>query len=131
MNNISEIYPYKDDLGKNLYRKRTVYTVTIEQDVLANNKEEAEQLFLDKGGINHAAIGSDITEENGGIETWMVDANYTDSDEVKYMGKVVYEDDEYAEEDGLVEIDPHADEVEIPGDVDTTLDMEIETERGR
>lgn len=131
MSNISEIYPYKEDIGKNLYRKRTVYTVTIEQDVLANNKEEAEQLFLDKGGINHSAIGSDITEENGGIETWMVDANYTDSDEVKYMGKVVYEDDEYAEEDGLVEIDPHADEVEIPGDVDTTLDMEIETERGR
>ena len=39
----------------------------------------------------------------------IIDANYTDS-EMKYVGKVVYEDTEYAKEDGDVEIDTLADE---------------------
>ena len=43
----------------------------------------------------------------------MVDANYTDSDTTEYLGKVSYTDDEYAEENGDVEIDQHADEVEV------------------
>ena len=41
----------------------------------------------------------------------IIDANYTDS-EMKYVGKVVYEDTEYAKEDGDVEIDTLADEKE-------------------
>ena len=35
----TDIYVGKDDVGKNLYRKKTYYTLCIEQDVLANNKE--------------------------------------------------------------------------------------------
>ena len=30
----TEQYPFKEDLGKNLYRKKTYYTLCIQQDVL-------------------------------------------------------------------------------------------------
>jgi hypothetical protein len=119
------------DIGKNLYRKKTYYTLVVEQEVLANNKDEADQMFIDNGGIDHSEINYKITEAKNGVETFYVDASYSDSAETEYVGKVAYEDDEYAKEDGMVEINTYADEVEIPGDVDTTLDMEIETERGR
>ena len=33
----TNVYPMKEDLGKNLYRKKTYYTLCIEQEVLANN----------------------------------------------------------------------------------------------
>ena len=45
----TNIYPMKDDLGKNLYRKKTYYTLVVEQDVLAKDKDEADQKFLDQG----------------------------------------------------------------------------------
>ena len=84
----TDVYTFKDDVGKNLYRKTTYYTLKIEQDVLAKDKDEADQKFLDHGGINHSKIGKDITDANEGVETYMVDANYTDSDTTKYIGKV-------------------------------------------
>jgi len=122
----------KDDLGKNLYRKKTYYTLVVEQEVLADNKDEADQMFIDNGGIDHSQINHEITEAKNGVETYMVDANYSESDDTEYVGKVEYDlSDPYAKEEGYVEINTYADEVDIPGDVDTTLDMEIETERGR
>jgi hypothetical protein len=122
----------KDDLGKNLYRKKTYYTLVVEQEVLADNKDEADQMFIDNGGIDHSQINHEITEARNGVETYMVDANYSESDDTEYVGKVEYDlSDPYAKEEGYVEINTYADEVDIPGDVDTTLDMEIETERGR
>ena len=122
----------KDDLGKNLYRKKTYYTLVVEQEVLADNKDEADQMFIDNGGIDHSQINHEITEARNGVETYMVDANYSESDDTEYVGKVEYDlSDPYAKEEGYVEINIYADEVDIPEDVDTTLDMEIETERGR
>ena len=61
----------------------------------------------------------------------MVDANYSDSDTTEYLGKVSYTDDEYAEENGDVEIDQHADEVDVPDDVDVQLNLEAEQLRGK
>jgi flagellar basal body rod protein FlgC len=120
------------DIGKNLYRKKTYYTLCIEQEVLADNKDEADQMFIDNGGIDHSQINHEITETKNGVETYMVDADYLESDSTEYIGKVEYDlSDPYAKEEGYVEINTSADEVDIPGDVDTTLDMEIETERGR
>ena len=122
----------KDDLGKNLYRKKTYYTLVVEQEVLADNKDEADQIFIDNGGIDHSQINHEITEARNGVETYMVDANYSESDGTEYVGTVEYDlSDPYAKEEGYVEINTYADEVDIPEDVDTTLDMEIETERGR
>ena len=95
MSDLTEIYIFKDDVGKNLYRKKTYYTLVIEQDVLAKDKDEADAKFSDHGGINHSKITKDITDANEGIETYMVDANYTDSDTAKYMGKVKYDVENY------------------------------------
>ena len=125
----------KDYLGKNLYRKKTYYTLVVEQEVLANNKDEAEQKFLDDGGIDHSQINHEITETKNGVETYMVDANYSDSGKTEYIGKVVYEDDEFAKEDGLVEIDQYADENALTekeeSDVDIAIQLEAENQRGK
>ena len=101
---------FKEDVGKNLYSKTTYYTVRIEQHVIAKDKDEADKLFLEHGGINHSAV-SNIAEDGMGVETTVCDANYTDSDTTAYLGKVAYdEDNEYAEEDGDVIIDTWAPE---------------------
>jgi hypothetical protein len=106
-----EIVLVKEDLGKNLYRKKTYYTLVIEQEVLAKDKDEADKKLSDNG-INHSNVNAEITEEKDGVLTYMVDANYSDSDTTEYLGKVSYTDDEYAEENGDVEIDQYADENE-------------------
>jgi len=108
----TDVNYFKDDVGKNLYRKKTYYTVCVEQDVLAKDKDEADQKFLDGGGINHSEISRNITEEKDGVETYMVDTNYQESGDTEFIGKVAYEDDEYAKEDGMVEIDTYAEEHE-------------------
>ena len=118
MSNLTEVYTFKDDVGKNLYRKKTYYTLVIEQDVLAKNKDEADTLFTDHGGINHSKINKDIADANEGIETYMVDANYAESDTTKYMGKVKYDTDTYDQtlEEAIeaedIHIDTYADEDE-------------------
>jgi len=102
---------FAEDVGKNLYRKKTYYRVLIEQEVIAKDKDEADTLFLDYGGIDHSKINSEIVESGNGVETIIVDADY-EADTTEYVGKVVYEDDEFAKEDGLVEIDQYVDEQE-------------------
>ena len=75
----TEVCVFKDDLGKNLYRKKTYYTIEIQQEVLADNKDEADQKILDGGGINYSEINTlngSITENNNGVETNYVDCNY-------------------------------------------------------
>ena len=118
MSNLTDVYTFKDDVGKNLYRKKTYYTLVVEQDVLAKDKDEADAKFTDHGGLDHSKIGKDITDANEGIETYMVDANYTDSDTTKYMGKVKYDTDTYDQtlEEAIeaedIHIDTYADEDE-------------------
>ena len=104
----TSIFYYEKDLGKNLYRKKTYYTLVIEQDVLANDEDEADRLFQDSG-INHDKINTELTEEHNGVETYYVDANYTDSGKTEYIGKVNYDPmDDDAEENGDVIIDDMA-----------------------
>ena len=91
----TDVMFFKDDVGKNLYRKRTYYTLVVEQDVLAKDKDEADTKFTDHGGLNHSKIGKDITDANEGVETYMVDANYTDCETAKFIGKVKYDTDTY------------------------------------
>ena len=91
----TDIMYFKDDVGKNLYRKKTYYTLVVEQDVLANDKDEADKLFLDHGGLDHSKVTKDLAQTSDGVETYIVDANYTDSDTTKYMGKVKYDTDTY------------------------------------
>ena len=46
----TDCYTFKNDVGKNLYRKKTYYTLVVEQDVLAKDKDEADTKFTDFGG---------------------------------------------------------------------------------
>ena len=62
---------------------------------MAKDADEADQKFLDHGGIKYSAINKDIVDANDGVETFMVDANYVDSDTTKYLGKVKYDTDTY------------------------------------
>ena len=103
MDTQTEVVLVKEDLGKNLYRKKTYYTLVIEQEVLANTKDEADTKLSDNG-IDHSQINHEITETKDGVETYMVDANYTDNGPTENYGEVVYTDDEFAEENGDVEI---------------------------
>ena len=115
MNNITDIYVNKEDLGKNLYRKKTYYTLCVEQDCLAKNQDEADTKFTDCG-IEYNKINKEITEEKDGVETYMVDANYTDSGNTEYIGKVVYDDYdslENAVENGDVQLDTYVLENDI------------------
>ena len=112
----NNVYPTKEDLGKNLYRKKTYYTLMIEQEqeVLADNEADADHKFLDFGGIKHSAINKDIVDSSDGVETYVVDANYSDSGDTEYVAKVVYDlSDPYAKEEGYVELDSDADEKEV------------------
>ena len=114
----TDVYPFKEDLGKNLYRKKTYYTLCIEQDCLAKNQDEADNKFTDNG-IDHSKIGKDLTEQKDGVETYMVDDNYTDSGKTEFIGKVVYDDYdglENAKENGDVEISTWANETDVMND---------------
>ena len=107
----TKLYVRSEDLGLNAYRKKTYYTLVVEQDVLAKNQDEADELFRDGGGINYDRINSDLVLEDKGVETVMVDANYTGTTDTEYLGKVVLNpDNDYAKEDGDVVLDAYADE---------------------
>ena len=119
MSQLTDVYVNKEDLGKNLYRNKTYYTLCIEQDCLATNKDEADKIFSDNGGINHDKINKDLTDANNGVETYMVDANYTDSDKTEFIAKVVYDDYdglENAKENGDVELSTYANETDVIND---------------
>jgi len=111
----TKLYPRAENLGLNAYRKRTYYTLLVEQDVLARNKDEADDLFRDGGGINYDRITADLALEDKGVETVIVDANYTsDTGNTEYLGKVVLNpDNSFAFEDGDVVLDAYADEINL------------------
>ena len=154
----TDVYTFKDDVGKNLYRKKTYYTLVVEQDVLAKDKDEADKLFLDHGGLDHSKIKDDLAQTSDGVETYMVDANYVESDTTKYIGKVKYDTDninqtlEEAVEAEDIHIDTWASEDEklqvvedkqdepfmVTGlsdkeesDVDVALNLEAESKMGK
>jgi len=99
----TDIMITKNDLGKKLYRKKTYYNLVIEQECLADSRAEATEKLSDCG-IDHSQINHEITTTQDGVETYMVDANYTDNGPTENYGEVVYTDDEFAEENGDVEI---------------------------
>ena len=114
----TDIFFKKDDVNKNLYRKKTYYTLVIEQEVLANNKDEADKKFTECG-IDHSKITHDLTETKNGVETHYVDSNFTYSYNTSYMGRVVYDTDTYdqsledAKENGDMTIDSYEPEKEV------------------
>jgi hypothetical protein len=123
----TKLYVRAENLGQNAYRRRTYYTVVVEQDVLARTEDEAYNLFREHGGINYDKITSDLALEDKGVETVLVDANYTGGTDVEYMGKVVWNpDNSFAFEDGDVTLDPWSDETG-PTEVHYSLNSTKET----
>jgi hypothetical protein len=123
----TKLYVRAENLGQNAYRRRTYYTVVVEQDVLARTEDEAYNLFREHGGINYDKITSDLALEDKGVETVLVDANYTGGTDVEYMGKVVWNpDNDHAKEDGDVVLDPWSDETG-PTEVHYSLNSTKET----
>lgn len=123
----TKLYVRAENLGQNAYRRRTYYTVVVEQDVLARTEDEAYNLFREHGGINYDKITADLALENKGVETVLVDANYTGGTDVEYMGKVVWNpDNSFAFEDGDVVLDPWSDETG-PTEVHYSLNSTKET----
>tara|TARA_Y100000015_G_C2357926_1_gene73852 strand:- start:45 stop:509 length:465 start_codon:yes stop_codon:yes gene_type:complete len=148
----TDVMYFKDDVGKNLYRKKTYYTLVVEQDVLAKDKDEADAKFLDHGGVKHSAINKDITDYSDGVETYVVDANYAESDTTQYLGKVKYDTDTYNQtlEEAVEAQDIHIDTWALENepsqftkiklvdtgtkeesDVDVALNLEAESQRGK
>ena len=145
----TDVYTFKDDVGKNLYRKKSYYTLVVEQDVLAKDKDEADTKFLDHGGLDHSKIVKDLAQTSDGVETYYVDANFTDSDTTKYIGKVKYDDDYQTLEEAVeaedVHIDSYADEDEPhqltkiklvdkekeESDIDVAINLENESKLGK
>jgi hypothetical protein len=114
MSTKTKLYPRAENLGYNAYRKKTYYTLVVEQDVLARSEDEANDLFRDGGGINYDRITADLALEDKGVETVMVDANYTGTTDTEYLGKVVLNpDNEHAKEDSDVVLDAWADEINL------------------
>ena len=147
----TDVYFNKDDVGKNLYRKKTYYTLCVEQDVIAKDKDEADNKFSECG-VNYSKITKDITDTKVGVETYMVDANYTETDDTKFIGKVKYDDDNFnqsleeAIENEDTHIDTYADEDEPhqltkiklvdtgtkeESDIDVSLNLEAESQLGK
>ena len=142
----TDVYTFKDDVGKNLYRKKTYYTLVVEQDVLAKDKDEADQKFLDHGGLDHDKVTKDMAQTSDGVETYMVDANYVESDTTKYLGKVKYDDDNISQtlEEAIEAEDIHIDTwaaedeplqtetgTKEESDIDVSLNLEAESQRGK
>ena len=122
-NTDTEIMITQNDLGQNLYRKRAYYTVVIEQDVLADSMEDADIEF-GNSGIDFSKINREITEENGNVQTYYVDANFTDQDSTTYIGKVNFDPmDDDAQENGDVIIDDMAPE-NLEGEQDAEYEQE-------
>ena len=118
MSQLTDVYVNKEDLGKNLYRKKTYYTLCVEQDCLAKSQDDADKK-MSECGIEYDKINKEITEEKDGVETYMVDANYTDSDKTEFIAKVVYDDYdglENAKENGDVELSTYANETDVIND---------------
>lgn len=64
-----------EDKGKKVYRKRETYTLTLEQDAVANSEEEAREKFHDQGGLSYKDL-HDIAVDGIDVGTHYIDADY-------------------------------------------------------
>lgn len=82
-----------NDVGKKIYRQKTYYRLVLEQDVMADNEEEAHKMLMDEGGFNYTELNHNTTHESENVYTYFVDADYDTSDMVECIGQVDEEGD--------------------------------------
>ena len=86
---------WNDDVGKKVYKVTQTYQLTVEQYVKADNKDEAFDIYLDKGGINHNKIDKFITNEDFEFcETSYVDVDTPDV-KINYEGIIIKDEDDH------------------------------------
>jgi hypothetical protein len=84
---------WSNDVGKKVYKVTQTYLLTVEQYVKAEDKDQAFDIILDKGGIKHDRISRLITEEDFEVcETTYVDVDTPDT-KFEYKGTIVKEED--------------------------------------
>ena len=85
---------WSDDEGKKVYKIKQLYTLTVEQYVKAKDRDEAFDIWLEKGGINHDRVNRLLTEEDFELcETTFVDVDTPDT-QTEYVGTVVKDEDD-------------------------------------
>jgi hypothetical protein len=85
---------WSDDIGKNVYKVTQTYTLIVEQYVKAHNKDEAFDVVLNKGGVNHDKIDKFLTNEDFEFcETTFVDVDSPETD-IQYQGAIVKDDED-------------------------------------
>ena len=77
-----------EDKGKKIYRQKTYYTLTLIEDVIASNKEEADKMLLDEGGIDYQAINRELAHTTCNVDTFFIDADYDHAETIKCIGVV-------------------------------------------
>ena len=88
MVNKTQIMTTSEDKGKKIYRQKIYYTLILEQDVIANTKDEADKKLGDEGGIDYHKIDLDITHESCNVTTYFVDAEYDHGESIYCIGKI-------------------------------------------
>ncbi len=145
----TEINVTEKEVGKKLYRQKTYYNMVVEHEVLADNKEEAEKQFSENAGLKHDLVNQTLGDGKNGVECYYLDANYSDSNNVEFIGTVDYDTYNYnqsydeAKENGDVFVDTDAIE-DAPhpltkisltpkqeSDIDVALNLEAESQRGK
>lgn len=118
--------PHKD-IGKQKFRVRKHYSLWVEYDVVADNKEEAKDVVFDKGGIEKIDWKDDYHNEEP-VEVYATDWNWSDQDDhdyEKYRGPLVKKVAEcvpYEDSDGIYFDDPNWTESEFEWQVDEDKD---------
>ena len=77
-----------EDKGKKIYRQKTYYTLTLIEDVIASNKEEADKMLLNEGGIDYQAINRELAHTTCNVDTFFIDADYDHAETIQCIGVV-------------------------------------------
>ena len=94
-----------DDEGKKVFKIKQYYTVTVEQYVKAKDRDEAFDIWLEKGGINYDRVNRNLTNEDfENLETTFIDADTPDT-KTEYVGTII------KGSEGEIEFDPLVEEV--------------------
>lgn len=77
-----------EDKSKKIYRQKTYYTLVMIEDVIASNKDEADKMLIDEGGIDYQAINRDLAHTTCNVDTFFIDADYDHAEAIKCIGIV-------------------------------------------
>lgn len=95
--NVSPLSLWSEDKGKKVFKVKQYYTLTVEQYVKAENRDDAFDIWLDHGGVITDKIDKFITQEKfDECETSFVDIDTPDT-KIEYMGTItsLSKDDPY------------------------------------